>query len=366
MPPAVRGTIAVDARMISASGIGTYLSELLPRLVEARPQLNFVLLGSAATLAHLPWTQVPNVRVIDFHAPTYSIQEQIALARYIPRDSDIFWSPHYNIPLAWRGRLVVTVHDVAHLALPELFRGIHRRAYARFMFHRVRRAADAIITVSEFTRGEFERMVGSRPVKPVVVYNGVDKSWFEVPPSSALHPRPYLLYLGSLKPHKNLSRLLEAVSWLPPSTCDLLVVGKDEGVLNGDTAARAVAEGLAPRVRLLGAQPQDLLKKYVSQAKALVLPSLYEGFGLPPLEAMACGCPAVVSNAAALPEICGDAALYCDPYNTASIAEALRRVLEDPATRETLRRRGLERARHFTWERSARETLAVLEGVLAG
>lgn len=365
MSSAPRATIAVDARMIEASGIGTCISHWLPRLISARPEVVFALLGPARMLADFPWTREPNVRVIDVDAPIYSVREQIALHRRIPSDATLVWSPHYNIPLTWPGRLAVTVHDLSHLALPEFVQGVHRRAYARFMFHRIARGADAIMTDSEFTRSEFERLVGPARAKPQVVHLGVDREWFDAPASAAPHPTPYLLYVGNVKPHKNLGRLLQAFEMLatrPP--CDLLIVGKKEGFLTGDSAVLAAADRLAPRVRLLGAVSQDLLKRYVAHAQALVLPSLYEGFGLPPLEAMACGRPVVVSRAASLPEICGDAAVYCDPLDPASIAAAITRVLEDPGLQQQLRCRGIERAAGFTWDRSAQSVLTVLESVL--
>ena len=366
MPATPRNTITVDARMIDASGIGTCIAEWLPRLIAARPEVDFVLIGPGPTLAALPWTRAPNARVIEFDAPIYSIWEQVALPGRVPRRTDVLWSPHFNIPVAWRGRLVVTIHDLAHLALPEFAGGLHRRAYARFMFDRVSRSADAIMTDSEFTRAEFARLVGVRRAEPQVVHLGVDRRWFEIPPSPSPHPRPYLLYVGNVKPHKNLSRLLQAFEQLAPRiSCDLLIIGKNEGFLSGDAGARAAAERLAPRVQLLGTVPQELLQRYVSHAEAAVQPSLYEGFGLPPLEAMAAGCPAIVSRAASLPEVCGDAALYFDPLDSGSIAEAILRLLHQPELRATMRCRGLERARHFSWDRSAAAVLTVLERLLA-
>jgi glycosyltransferase involved in cell wall biosynthesis len=366
MPTASRSTIAVDARMIGASGIGTYLTALLPRMVAARPEISFALLGPSSVLNDLSWTDTANVRIIDLDVSIYSVKEQIALPWSIPTGTDLLWSPHYNIPLAWRGRLAVTVHDLAHLAVPEFVSGVHRRAYARFMFRQVGRRANAIITVSDFTATEFDRLVGSQRVKPEVVHSGVDRGWFKIPPSASPHARPYLLYVGNVKPHKNLGRLLEAFRQVATRIqSDLLILGKNEGFRSRDSTVRAAAERLAPRVHLLGALPQEQLMRYVSHAEALVLPSLYEGFGLPPLEAMACGCPAIVSNVASLPEVCGDAAAYFNPFEPASIAEAILRVQKEPGLRETLRCRGLERARRFTWESSAGRTLTILERVLA-
>jgi glycosyltransferase involved in cell wall biosynthesis len=352
--------------MIGPSGIGTYISELVPRMIAARPDFHFVLLGPASVLAALPSADAPNVRVVALDAPIYSAREQVALALRAPRESTLFWSPHYNIPLAWRGRLLVTVHDLAHVALPQLFGGYHRQLYARFMLRRVSRVATAVITPSEFTHREFQRLLGGRQVKPEVVHNGVSIKWFNLAPTPRPYARPYLLYVGNVKPHKNLGRLLEAFAKLTVRVdSDLLILGKVEGLRTADANVLAAVERLHPRVQLMGAVSQAALEQYLAHAAALVLPSLYEGFGLPPLEAMACGCPAVVARAGALPEVCGDAAGYFDPLDPSSIADAIEQVLTDRGLRERLRCRGVERARRFSWDESARSTLAIVDRVLA-
>jgi len=138
-------------------------------------------------------------------------------------------------------------------------------------------------------------------------------------------------------------------------------VGKKEGFITGDRAVERSAAALGDRVRFTGLVDDALLKKYVACADALVLPSFYEGFGLPPLEAMACGCPTIVSNRASLPEVCGDAALYCDPHDVKDIAARMLDVATSDATRVALREKGLAHARKFTWNKCARETVAVIE-----
>ena len=146
---------------------------------------------------------------------------------------------------------------------------------------------------------------------------------------------------------------------------DLVIVGRREGLLTADEAVAAKAEALGTRVHFTGFVEDDLLKQFVKHADALVLPSFYEGFGLPPLEAMACGCPALVSERSPrLPEACGDAALYCDPYNPRDIADKLALLMKDEGLRTSLRQKGLVRAKRFTWEACAEKTLGVLERVL--
>jgi glycosyltransferase involved in cell wall biosynthesis len=142
------------------------------------------------------------------------------------------------------------------------------------------------------------------------------------------------------------------------------VVGKKEGWLTEDRTAINAA-GADARIQLLGKISKELLQRYVAHAEALVFPSLYEGFGLPPLEAMASGCPVVVSRAASIPEVCGDAAVYVDPSDVTSIIQGIERILNDSALREALRCRGIERARHFTWENTVTSTLTVLDRVLS-
>jgi len=146
---------------------------------------------------------------------------------------------------------------------------------------------------------------------------------------------------------------------------DLVIVGQKEGFITGDRKVESGAAELGGRVKFTGLVDDALLKRYVACADALVLPSFYEGFGFPPLEAMACGCPAIVSDRASLPEICGDAALYCNPDDVEDIAARMLEVATNEALRAQLRERGLARARQFTWDRCASETLAVIERLQA-
>jgi len=352
--------IAVDARMIDHSGIGTYLRALLPRLVAGNPDLDFALLGDVRVLAAEAWTAAPNCAIVPCDAPIYSIREQLRVP-LAAGDVDLFWAPHYTIPIGYRGRLLVTVHDLCHLALPHLFGGAHRRLYARMMFAAVRHRATAVITVSEFTRREFEDRVGA-PRQPVtVIPNGVDTAWFDVAAGERPEPGPYIVAVGNVKPHKNLGALVRAFARLVDHIPHrLIIVGRDEGFRTGDGETPRLAAALGDRVRFTGHVPLDELRRMVAHAELLVLPSLYEGFGLPALEAMACGCPVAVSNAASLPEVCGDAAAYFDPTRPDEIAAVIVSLLVDPGRRAELRRRGVERARRFTWEAAAQRTAEVI------
>lgn len=360
--------VAVDVRMARDSGIGTYIRNVLPAVITARPDWRFTLLGRRAMLADIGFSRLPNVAIRDCSAPIYSIREQLTLPVATPRDADLFWAPHYNIPLFHPGRLVVTVHDVFHLAMPELVPGAVRRAYARAMFAAVQRRATAVITVSEFSRAEYRRVVGKAGAEPVVIPNGVGREWLEAIPADSTFPEestPYVLFVGNVKPHKNLGALVRAFALLATSLPhDLVIVGRRSGLRGADLTVTREAAGLGSRVRFAGEVDDVELRRLVRGASAMVFPSLYEGFGLPPLEAMAVGCPTLVARSGALPETCGDATLYCDPRDAADIARQLHRVLTDEGLRAELRRKGREHVRAFTWERAAVATVGVLEGAL--
>lgn len=363
--------IAIDVRMARDSGIGTYIRSIVPRVIAARPSWRFTLLGRSEDLRGLGILDRANVAVRDCTARIYTAVEQLELRRETPRGVDLFWAPHYNIPLLHRGPLLVTVHDVIHLAMPRYAGNPVKRGYARFMFAAVQRRADAIITVSEFSRAEFRRLVGTGRADPVVIHNGVSELWHgatasPVADGAATGMKPYVLFVGNVKPHKNLGTLVRAFALLKDALPhDLVVIGRREGLRGPDSTVAAEATRLlGDRVRFAGEVNDEALRRYVAGASALVAPSLYEGFGLPPLEAMAVGCPALVSRAAAFPEVCGDAAAYCDATNADDMARSLRALLTDGALRAGLIARGRARAASFTWDRSASTTVSVLESTL--
>ena len=354
--------ITIDVRMLGCSGIGTYIRNIVPRVIAARPDTTVTLLGNPYELAGYGWAHGDNVRIVACRSPIYSLAEQVVMARLIPSHTDLFWSPHYNIPLCYRGKLLVTVHDLFHRARPEFVRGLHRRLYARYMFSAVARRADAIVAVSRFTADELARFTTVDRKKVHVIELGVAPFWFERTGAPPPRRRPYILYVGNVKPHKNLSRLVEAYAMVASrSDVDLVIVGRKDGFITGDTAVEKRAERLGERVVFTGEMDIAQLRGYYAHAETLVLPSLYESFGLPPLEAMASGCPVVVSDIAPLRDVCGDAALFCDPMSPADITEKIHRLMHDEALKKTLRAKGLERARSFTWEMCAAKTCAVIE-----
>lgn len=213
---------------------------------------------------------------------------------------------------------------------------------------------------------EFQKFVNGNQNNIYTVYNGVNNFWREFRDKDSNDLKPYIVYVGNVKPHKNLISLVKAFEKVKNEIPhNLVIIGKKEGFITGDQEVIKYAEKLQDRIKFTGFVDNETLQGYIANAQALVFPSLYEGFGLPPLEAMACGCPVIVSNVASLPEVCGDAALYVDPYSPEDIAEKIKLLLSDDKLREELRRKGLERATMFSWEKCAQETIKVIEEVLA-
>jgi glycosyltransferase involved in cell wall biosynthesis len=357
--------IVIDARMYRSSGIGTYIRHLIPYVMEGMRDERFVLLGNLQEVSVVASSFGNRVRYIHCGAPIYSIAEQFELLRCLPADTKLFWSPHYNIPLFYRGKLLVTVHDVLHLAMPQFVEGVHKHLYAHLLFAALKQKSSQILCDSSFTAHELNRYAGVSKDKISVIHIGISDFWSVQKDIISPHCRPYILYVGNVKPHKNLSTLIRAFELIKDrNAIDLVIVGKKEGFIIKDKLVESLAKKFEDRICFTGIVDDHELIKYYTCARVLVLPSLYEGFGLPPLEAMACGCPVVVSNLASLPEVCGDAAVYFDPYSPGDIAEKIDIVINDCDVREKMRQRGLEQAKLFTWEKCAEETIKVIEHTL--
>jgi glycosyltransferase involved in cell wall biosynthesis len=286
-------------------------------------------------------------------------------ARDIPRGLDLIHYP-VTVPIpATSARRVVTLHDVQHHDLPRLFSRA-QRAYRRWAYNGSARTADVVVTSSHFSRGRIVETLGVDPERVEVVGFGVDRDRFHPEPQQSDAktlrglelPVRFALYPANLWPHKNHERLLEALALLLDRDFELVLTGQTYGRLGG-LFEQARALGVDGRVRHLGYVPAAAVPALYRAADALIFPSLYEGFGAPPLEAMACGCPVAASDRTSIPEVCGDAALLFDPDFPESIAGALEDVVGDEKVRARLRTRGLERAAEFTWRVAAERHQAI-------
>ena len=363
--------IGIDARKLGDFGIGDYLAFLIAGLAEADTRNDYVLLHGDGTPA-LPVRDGMRWRRSD--APKYSLREQAALPWHAWRERlDVLHCPHYAAPLATPCPLVVTVHDVIHLVFPQ-HRSRAALLYARAMLAGVARRAAHVITVSQASRADLVERVGLPAERITVIPNGLAPDARPVTDPAVLDEvrrayaldRPFLLYAGNLRmKHKNVETLLRAYRLLCEHRADpplLVLAGGDPP----DWLRTGIADMLGPyatNVRLTGFVPRAHLIALYTLAVVFQWPSLYEGFGLPPLEAMACGTPVVSSNASAMPEVLGDAAMLVPPTEPEAFADATARLLDDAALHARLTVAGQERAAHYSWSEHARHTLAVYERV---
>lgn len=362
-----RKTLCIDLRWIDASGVGVYIKGIMPGVVKDLAETVLVALGPAQRLKEFAWSSAENVRILDCTAGRYSLAEQFQLPLRIPTETDLFFSPYYTVPLLYRGPLAVTVHDMSHLVVEEIAGNWKKRRYAEAMYRAIRKRAALILTVSDFSRSELLRLTGpGRRAEMVTTHLGVADQWREAARTPATRNRPYLIHVGNVKPYKNLPRLVEAfLSVREQIPHDLVIVGQSEGLITGESPRFfETVRAAGSRIELTGFISQAELMSLVGHADALVMPSLYEGFGLPPLEAMAAGVPVAVARSASLPEVCGDAALYFNPLSIEDIAAKLVSIAVDDQLRRSLVCKGLDHSRSFTWERCAGATSFALRQAL--
>jgi len=354
-----------DLRMYRHSGIGRYLRNLVPLLL---PKLNVDhvrVLGLRALVEDAAWLHDTRIEFIEEPAAIYSVAEQRMALRGAYRDTSLLWVPHFNAPLFYRGRMVVTMHDVALLAMPEILGNSVKRAYAKLLIQRAVSQASAILCVSEFTKSELQTRLSVPKEKMTVTHPGLDAEWPEVAtPHREADGVPYLLYVGNVKPNKNLGLLLRAfVQVMHSLPYRLVLAGRMEGFGTGDHAVIRQAATLGQRVRFTREVSDAELISLYAGASAFVLPSLYEGFGLPLLEAMQLGCPVLCSTAGALPEVAGNAALYFNPSSEVELAARLGEV-GDLARMNQLRHAGFERVKRFSFLECAEQSAEVMNRLM--
>jgi len=368
--------IAIDARKLRDYGIGTYIRNLLRHLSRIDSRTEYVLFCRGADCAATEELG-DNFRAVPEPARPYSASEQLRIPMDLRREGiDLFHAPHYVLPPLTPCKSVVTIHDCIHLRFPQYLPNRLAYAYARSSLWFATHRSNRVLTVSEASKRDILRYFHVPEGKIDVIYNAIDERFGEPPAPEEIERvrdryqlnAPYVLYAGNIKPHKNLERLIEAFHMLRRGDLEhvkMLIIGDE--ISKYATLRRAVHRyKLHKHVRFFGFVPDKTLAVFYRLARAFVFPSLYEGFGLPPLEAMASGTPVITSNISSLPEVVGDAALLIDPYDASAIADAMRRVLLDSDLRDDLRQRGLRRVSEFSWERSVRRVREIYEEVLAG
>ena len=358
--------IAIDVRKIKDFGIGTYLRNLIRHLPALDADNEYYLLGyrhDEALLRSLSSPSSPSSRfqICFVRARNYSLSEHVMIPIVLKRiRADLYHAPHYVLPFFTPCRSVVTVHDVIHLLFPQYLPSASATHYAKFMIGRALDKARVVMTVSKASKRDLLGFFDVDEAKIRVIPNGIDPIMAEELEPGAidrLRQRFQLkgrnaLFVGNIKPHKNVERVIAALAKLRSdasfSDVNLIVVGDE--MSKYPSLRRAVERHkLRGKVRFFGFVPELTLVALYRAADVFVFPSLYEGFGLPPLEAMANGTPVVTSKISSLPEVVGDAALTVDPYNVDEIADAMKKILSDEATRERLKQKGRLRAKRFSW-----------------
>lgn len=365
-----RPTVIVDARALYSSGIGRYLRECLETMLLDERFGRIVLLGDPAEIRGFIATRSARVetRILSLPGGFYSPLMQTAWVKLRLQGAvrgDVAFFPHYDAPtLLPHPRSVVTVQDLTHFKLPELF-SKWRRLMAGAVLQRVVRQASVVIVSSESTRRDLRERCLPRQVE--VVPFGVGDFFLEhlggrEPATAAGVPSaPYLLFVGNRKPHKNLVVMVEALAILRRTNPDLrMVVAGSTFAGWSEVLERAKALGVMEAVDEVDSPSDEEIRALYTECAAFVMPSLYEGFGLPVLEAMACGAPVVSSDRASLPEVVGDAGILFEPTSAESLARAVQSVLSNPSLRSTLVAKGHARAGEYTWGRAATRVSDIL------
>jgi glycosyltransferase involved in cell wall biosynthesis len=366
--------IAFDIRMIKHSGIGTYVRGLLEGFAQLGSEnLSLILVGpenggererSGLRSKH-----------VEFRAPIYSIYEQLFYPVKQLRDCHLLHFPHYNLPLRFGGKLVVTIHDLNHYLFPHYLPSGFHRAYARFFYRRVVARAQHIIAISPKTKNDLmthlsvpEETISLIPYALSETFRRIDDGQLltEFKRAHAL-PDRYLLSVGINKPHKNYDFLIRVLSRMWKSDeldMPLVICGTRKGK-RANLESLTASLGVGGRVIFVEYLTEENLQKLYSGAAALIFPSLYEGFGMPPLEAMGTGIPVLASRREPMTWVVGEAALLFDPQSEEELTDCIRRILSDSELRASLVQKGYRNLERFSWKRSAEETLAVYRGVAA-
>ena len=378
MHVAINAHLLAHTRSFRRAGVSHYIEQLLIHLshLDRTNQYSvYTTRGLDQRALGLP----PNFRVLPSLLPTINPRVRIPweqfLAPFILRATraDLFHGVLNVAPIVCPVPSLITIHDLAFIRFPATFRA-YNRTYLDLATRLSARHAARILVVSEHTRREVVGLLGI-PAERVVVTPNAARAHFRPPAAADLAafrlrkqlPERFVLYVGTLEPRKNLTTLLEAYVEVARRYPQIpLLIGGGKGWLYEPVFQRLEQLGLRDHVHFIGYLDEDELPLWYAAAALFVFPSIYEGFGMPPLEAMACGTPVVTSNSSCLPEVVGDAGLMASPYDPAAFADAIVRLLNDPDLAQELRMRGLARARHFAWQTSAERTLTAYQAALSG
>ncbi len=363
--------VVLDIRMLHHSGIGFYLRGLLEGMSELPDAPRFIFYGPQRFRPEVPERLCELYVLRDF--PVYSIREQLFFPEML-RHQSLFHAPHYNIPLRFRGRLVVTIHDLNHLVFQKNLPTPLHRFYSRYLYREIAVRAAHIIVNSEKTRAEVIEYLKVEPERITVLHYGISKGFKVCEDAEALAafrekhklPRRYLLSVGINKPHKNYGFLIRTLAqlWKGKKLDIPLVIAGTRSHNRAGLDALVADLDVARFVTILNYVPETDVPKLYQGAEMLIFPSLYEGFGIPPLEAMKLGIPVVASNRQPMPDVIGDAALFFDPTSAGEMCDVISRVLWDSSLRAKLIEKGKHNLSRFDWKKNAQKTIEVYHKAL--
>jgi glycosyltransferase involved in cell wall biosynthesis len=369
-------SVLIDTRMIigAQTGVGRYITNLINEIIEIAPtDLCFSALSLSSDKVPIGIKRLNLKGIMSGISPGRPLQQLTIPWSVYKSGCELYHYPSFDPPFIFKGPIIATCHDIEPLRCPELF---STRIYWYYrMFTKGLRRAKRIITVSENTRKDLVDLLGIAPERITVIYHGVSPSFKRIEDPRGLNalrnkyqlPERYILYIGNTMPHKNLPRLISAMCYVHEQEPDVeLVLGGRRDKHRPSLEHMIKMTGLENYARFLGIISDDDLPTLLSGARAFVYPSLYEGFGLPVLEAMACGVPVVTSNRASLPEVVGDSALVVDPKDSREIARAILRLLRNPIEAKHFINASLNRVKQFTWRRCAEQHISVYREVLEG
>lgn len=369
--------IALNAMQVRAakSGVGQYIDGLLGGLLQVDSKNQYVMFNSPENVVNYR-SDAANLENVVWGLPEAKkwprlFHELVRLPGEISRRTfDVFHGLSNFLPVRKKCPYVVSIHDLTYFVQPERCPPLRRR-YWYAMTRRTVNVADVIITCSENSRRDLERFFPRHKCRIEVVPYGLHTRYRRL--ESRIAPAtlaqkgvslPYLLFVGTLEPGKNISRVIEAFDSVAPDfPTHSLVIGGDKGWLFDEIFATAERARNKNRIKFVGHLNDREVVDFMNFCDVFVFPSLYEGFGLPPLEAMACGAPVITSNVSSVPEVVGDAAIMVEPRDTSGLTRELKRVLGDEQLQTELRDRGIEHVKQFSWTRAARETLSIYESV---
>jgi glycosyltransferase involved in cell wall biosynthesis len=371
--------IAFDVRKLNDFGIGTYIRNLILNLSKLDRENEYWLIASEREKSELG-TLPPNFSFVYDQSQEGAFWNDIVLPYILrQRGVQVLHTPHFHVPRFLRCKSIITIHDCVHILFPNYASSKAAYDQACKTTRRAIRQSSHILVVSETTQRDLMRLFSVSEDKITVAYNAIDE---RAVLDSGLEDQkrvleryqiqdPFLLYAGNIRPHKNIARLIEAFSVLKSELKEtekwknlkLLIIG-DELSKHQVLRRTVIRSGVQHDVRFFGFVPYDTLKVFYKSAEIFVFPSLYEGFGLPPLEAMANGTPVLTSNISSLPEVVGDAAVLVNPENVFEISKELKHLLFDTNMREELIAKGLKQARRYSWQKCAELVLRTYQKVV--